>query len=85
MIEVQTSDTRNIPPGSGCHVEEPITTVIEIPASYMNPPFTDPLFQPVSDPPYMRYIDSYSSYYLPLGSTTTQYFGVNSSSFHFPQ
>jgi hypothetical protein len=51
----------------------------------VNPLFTDPLGQPLIDPPSMRYFDAYSSYRLLLGSTTTQSFGMNPSSFGFPE
>jgi hypothetical protein len=51
----------------------------------MNPRFTDPLVQPLTDPPSKIYVDAYSSYHLPLGSTTTQSFGMNPSSFGFPE
>jgi hypothetical protein len=51
----------------------------------MNNLFTDPLDPPVTDPPSTIYVDAYSSYYLSLGSTTTQSFGVNPSSFGFPE
>jgi hypothetical protein len=85
MIEDQTSETESIAPGSGQHIEEPVTTFIEILASYMNPLFTDPLGLPLTDPPSTRYFDAYSSYNLPPGSTTTQSFGMNPSSFGFPE
>jgi hypothetical protein len=51
----------------------------------MNPIFNDPLFLPLIDPPYTRYLNAYSSYYLPPGSTTTQFPYVNPSSFGFPE
>jgi hypothetical protein len=49
----------------------------------VNPPFTDPLGQPLFDPPSMRYSDDYSSYYLLPGSTTTPSFGMNPLIFCF--
>jgi hypothetical protein len=54
-------------------------------ASYVNPILIDPLVQPLTNPPSMRYFDAYSSYILPPASTTTQSFGVNPSSFVFPE
>jgi hypothetical protein len=83
MIKDQTSETGSIPPGSDHHVEELVTTIVESLASYMNPLFTDPLGQPLIDPPSTRYVNSYYFYYLPPNSTTTQCFGVNPSSFGF--
>jgi hypothetical protein len=62
VITDHTSETGSIAPGSGHHVEEPVPTFIEILAYFVNPPFTDPLGQPLFDPPSTRYIDSYSSY-----------------------
>jgi hypothetical protein len=62
MIEDQTSDTRSVAPGSGQHVEELVTTIVESLASYVNPYFTDPIGLSLIDPPSMRYIDAYSSY-----------------------
>jgi len=79
----QTSKTGSISLGSGHHVEEPITTFVESIASYTNPLFTNPLDLPLTDPPSMRYIDAYSSYNLPPGSTTTQTFGMNPPIFVF--
>jgi hypothetical protein len=75
MIEDKTFETEIIPPRSGHHVEEAITTIVEILAYYIYPPFTNPLGQPLIDPPSTRYVDGYSSYYLPPNSTTTQSFG----------
>jgi hypothetical protein len=49
----------------------------------VNTLFTDPLGQPLTDPPTIRYFDAYSSYKLPPGSTTTHSFGMNPSSFGF--
>jgi len=83
MIIDHTSETGSVTPESGQHVEEPVTTFIESLASYMNPLFIVPFVQPLIDPPSMRYIDSYSSYRLPLGFTTTQSFSANPSSFGF--
>jgi hypothetical protein len=51
----------------------------------MNPLFTDPLIQPLTDPQSMRYFDAYSYYKLSHDSTTTQSFGANPSSFGFPE
>ena len=85
MIGDQNSEIESIPSGSGHHVEEPVTTVIESLAYYMNPLFTDPLIQPLINPPSMRYIDAYSSYNLPPGSFTTQFFGMNPRIFAFPK
>jgi hypothetical protein len=51
----------------------------------LNPLFTDPLGKPLFDPPSMRYIDSYSSYRLPPGSTITSSFGMNPPIFGFPE
>ena len=84
MIGNQTYETESIPLGSGHHVEELVTTIVEILSSYMNPLFTNPLGQPLTYLTSTRYVDSYSSYRLPLDSTTTQSFGVNLSSFGFP-
>jgi hypothetical protein len=85
MISDHTSETGSITPRSGQHVEELVTTFVEILAYYVNPLFNDPLGLPLIDPPSMRYFDSYSSYYLLPGSTTTQYFGMNLSYFGFPE
>jgi hypothetical protein len=85
VIVDHTSETGSIAPGSGHHVEEPVPTFVEILAYFVNPPFTDPLGQPLFDPPSMRYIDSFSSYYLPPGSTTTPSFGMNPPIFGFPE
>jgi hypothetical protein len=85
MIVDHTSETRSIPPRSGQHIEELVTTFEEILASYENPLFIDPFVLPLIDLSSMRYVDSYSSYQLPLNSTTTQYFGTNPSSFGFPE
>jgi hypothetical protein len=46
-----------------------------------NPLFNDPLIHPLTDPPFTRYVDAYSSDKLPPSSTTTQYFGVNPKHF----
>jgi len=43
----------------------------------MNPPFTNPLVQPLFDPLSTRYVDSFCSYYLPSSSTTMPSFGMN--------
>jgi len=51
----------------------------------MNHLFIDPLSLPLTDPPSTRFIDAYSSYKLLSGSTTMQYFGMNPSSFGFPE
>ena len=51
----------------------------------MNPLSTDPLSLPLIDSPSKIFIDAYSSYYLPHGSTTTQYFGMNPLIFGFPE
>ena len=83
MIVDNTSETGSIAPGSGHHIKELIPTFVEILESFVNLPFIDPLGQPLFDPPSMRYIDSYSSYRLPLGFTTTQSFSANPSSFGF--
>jgi hypothetical protein len=85
MIEDKTSETRSIALGSGQHVEEPITTFLEILASYVNHIFTNQLGLPLTHPPSTRYFDAFSSYNLPPSSTTTQCFGVNPSSFGFPK
>jgi hypothetical protein len=45
--------------------------------------FTGPLGQPLTDPPSLRYFDSYSSYRLLPNPATTQSFGVNPSLFGF--
>jgi hypothetical protein len=50
----------------------------------VNPLFTDPLGQPLTEPPSMRYFDAYSSYKLPTDLSTTQYFCMNSSFFGIP-
>jgi hypothetical protein len=83
MIVDKTFETKSVAPGSGQHVEAPITTFIESLASYMNPLFTDPLGLPLTDPPSTRFTYAYSSYYLLPSSTTTQYFGMNPPSFGF--
>jgi len=83
MIRYQTCETESIAPGSGQHVEELVTTFVEILASYTNTPFIDSLSLTIFDPPSTRYFDAYSSYNLPPGSTTTQSFGAHSSSFGF--
>jgi hypothetical protein len=85
MIEDQISKIESIVPRSGQHVEELVTTFIEILASYVNPLFTDPLDLPLIDPPSTKYFDAYSSYNLPPDSTTTQSFGMNPPSFGFPE
>jgi hypothetical protein len=85
MIAEHTYETRSVAPGSDHHVEKPVPTFIEIFSSLMNPLFTNPLYQPLIDPSSMRYIDSYSSYRLRPGSTTTLVFGTNPSSFGFPE
>jgi hypothetical protein len=85
MIEDQTSETKSVAPGIDQHIEEPITTFIESLESYENHPFTDPLSLPLIDPPSMRYINAYSSYNLPPGSTTTQSVGMNPPIFGFPE
>jgi hypothetical protein len=85
VIADHTSETRSVAPGSGQHIEELVTTFIEILASYMNPLFIDPLSLPLTDPPFMRYDYAFASYYLPLGSTTTPSFGMNPPSFGFPE
>jgi hypothetical protein len=85
MIKYQPSKTGSIALGSGQQIEEPITTFVEILASYINPLFTDPIGQPLIDPPSTRYVDAYSSYTLTLGSTTTQYFSMNPPLFGFPK
>jgi hypothetical protein len=86
MTVDKTSETRSLTPGSGQHVvKELVTAFIEILAYYTDPLFTDPLGLPLIDPPSTRYVDSYSSYQLPLDSTTTQSFGMNPSSFGFPE
>jgi hypothetical protein len=51
VITYHTSEIGSITPRSGQHIEEPVTTFIEILASYMNPLFNDPLGQPLTDPP----------------------------------
>jgi hypothetical protein len=51
----------------------------------VNPSFTNPLSQPIFDPPSTIYIDSFSSYYLPPGSTTTPSFGMKPPIFGFPK
>jgi hypothetical protein len=60
-------------------------TFAESLASYTNPLFTDPLNKPLTDPPSTRFIDAHSSYYLLLGSTIAQCFGMNPSFFGFPE
>jgi hypothetical protein len=80
MIEDQTSKIESVSPGSGQHVEEPVTTFIEILVFYVNPIFTHPLNLPLIYPPSMRYIDAYYSYHLLV---TTQSFGMNPSIFGF--
>jgi len=85
MIQDQNSKTWSIAPGSGQHVEELVTTFVESLEYYMNPIFTYPLGLPLIDSPSMRYFDAYSSYKLPPGSTITQSFGVNPTSFSFPE
>jgi len=85
MIEEKTSETKSIIIGSDQHVEEPVTTFVEILAYYMNPILNGPLGLPLTDPPAMRFIDSYSSYILPPDLTTTQSFGMNSLICFFPE
>jgi hypothetical protein len=85
IIEDQTFEMGSVAFGSGHHVEELVTTFIEILASYMNPLFMDPLSLPLTDPPSTRCFDAYSSYNLPSGSTTTQSFGMNPSFYGFPE
>jgi hypothetical protein len=83
VIVDHTFDTRRVTPRSGHHVEEPVPTFIEILAYFVNPPFTDPLGQPLFDPPSTRYFDSFSSYSLSLGSTSTPSFGMDPLIFGF--
>jgi hypothetical protein len=61
MIEDHISKTESVAHGSGQHGEEPIMMFVESLASYVNPPFTDPLYQPLTDTPYMRYFNAYYS------------------------
>jgi len=83
MITNHTFETQSVTPRSGQHVEEPITTFVESLASYVNHLFTGPFVLPLIDPPSTRYFDANYSYRLMPGSTTSQYFGVNPSSFGF--
>jgi hypothetical protein len=85
MIKDKTSETERISLGNGHHIEVPVTTFIESLTYYTNPLFTDPLFPPLIDPPFTIFSYAYYSYYLPPSSTTTQSFGVNPSSFGFPE
>jgi hypothetical protein len=83
MIIDHTSETRSIAPGSGRHIEELVPTFVESLAYLLNPPFIDPLVQPLFDPPSTRYVNSYSSYRLPPGSTITSSFGMSPPIFGF--
>jgi hypothetical protein len=85
VITYHTYENGSVTPRSGHHVEEPVPTFIESLTYFVNPPFTDPIFQPLFDPPSMRYVDSYSSYQLPLFSTITPFFGMNPLIFYFPE
>jgi hypothetical protein len=85
MMAEHTYKTRGVALGSGHHVEEPLPIIVEIFSSFGNPFLTNPLGQPLFDPPSTRYVDSYSSYRLSLDSTTTPSFGTNLSSFGFPE
>jgi hypothetical protein len=62
MIKDQTSETKSLTPGSGKHIEESVTTFVEILASYVNSLSTDQLVLPLTDPPSTRYFDACSSY-----------------------
>jgi hypothetical protein len=77
VIIDHTSQTGSIALGSGHHIDEPVPTFVESLAYFVNPLFTDPLGQTLFDPPSTRYVDSYSSYRLPPGSTITTSFGMN--------
>jgi hypothetical protein len=82
IITNHTSETCSIAHGTGQHVEEPVTTFVEILTSYMNLLFSYPLILLLT---YMRYLDAFYSYYFLPGSTTTPSFGMNSSNFGFPE
>jgi hypothetical protein len=85
IIKDPNSEIGSIDPGSDHHIEEPNTTFVESVTSYTNPLFTNPLGPPLIDPLSTIYVDDFSSYRLPPGSTTTPYFCVNPSSFGFPE
>ena len=85
MIVDHTSRTGIIASGSGHHIDEPVPTCVESLTYFVNPLFTDPLGQPLFDPPSTRYVDSYSSYHLPPGSTITSSFGMNPPILGFPE
>jgi hypothetical protein len=85
VIIDHTFETGSIAPGSGYHIEESISTFIESLEYFVNPPFIDPLGQPLFYPPSMRYVYSYSLYHLPPGSSITPSFGMNPPIFGFPE
>jgi hypothetical protein len=85
MIINHTSETESVTPGSGQHIEELVTTFVESLASFVNPFFTDPFVLPLIYTPSTRYVDYYYSCLLPPSSSTTQSFGMNPSSFGFPE
>jgi hypothetical protein len=53
--------------------------------SYTNPLFTDPLGPLLIEQPSTRFLDAYSSYYLPASSTTRPIFWHEPTTFGFPE